>query len=117
MENKVTGFICYGAHALTEGAYDMYWIAVDPVYQHRGIGRELVKKVEEEIRNLNGSLLIAETSSTPVYQPARDFYQNNGFDLEATVHDFYALDDHLLIYTKHIYQKPTKQQKGLLEKA
>ena len=115
--NKILGFICYGPHALTEGAYDIYWIAVDPDYQNRGIGAALVKIVEEEVRNLNGSLLIAETSSTPPYRPACEFYNRNGFSREATVRDFYAIGDHLLIYTKHLNQKASLHEDYLFQEA
>ena len=102
-ENDVIkGFTCYGPHALTAGAFDIYWIAVDPDYQNQGVGRALIRRVEEEVEKRNGNLLILETSSTPSYQPARDFYTRNGFTLEATIHDFYAPEDHLVIFTKHI---------------
>jgi len=117
-ENEViTGFICYGPHALTAGAYDIYWIAVDPEFQNRGIGRAMIHQVEEEVERLNGNLLILETSSTPSYQPARDFYARIGFTLEATVHDFYAPHDHLVIFTKHVNQRTMQHENHLYQQA
>lgn len=114
---KTLGFVCFGPHALTEGAYDIYWIAVDPAHQNRGIGGLLIEAVEREVTLLKGSLLILETSSTPPYQPARDFYARHNFTLEATVHDFYALDDHLMIYTKHLNQRITVHENHLFQQA
>ncbi|NIW44961.1 MAG: GNAT family N-acetyltransferase [candidate division Zixibacteria bacterium] len=102
INEDITGFICFGPHALTTGAYDIYWIAVDPDYQHRGVGSALIAKVEKEVENLNGNLLIIETSSTPSYKPARDFYTRISFIQEATIQDFYAPADHLVIFTKHL---------------
>lgn len=117
-ENDViTGFTCYGPHALTAGAYDIYWIAVDPEFQNRGIGRALIHRVEEEVEKRHGNLLILETSSTPPYQPARDFYLRSGFTLEATIHDFYAPDDHLVIFTKHIQPRTLRHENHLFQEA
>ena len=117
-ENDVIkGFTCFGPHALTAGAFDIYWIAVDPEYQNQGVGRALIRRVEEEVEKRNGNLLILETSSTPPYQPARDFYSRNGFTLEATIHDFYAPEDHLVIFTKHISYRTVVHDNHLFTEA
>ena len=111
----VTGYACFGAHALTVGAYDIYWIAVDPDFQKRGIGQALLERIETEVEILHGNLLILETSSTPPYQPARNFYTTNGYELEATIRDFYAPNDHLVIYTKHIRRSAPSMEDFLLQ--
>ena len=36
----IAGYACYGPTPLTEGVFDLYWIAVHPEAQGRGIGRE-----------------------------------------------------------------------------
>jgi len=97
---RVSGYACYGAHALTSGTYDLYWIAVAPQAQGRGVGRELLACVESEIVARGGRLLLIETSDTPPYLPAREFYESCGYKCEATVRDFYAPGDSLLIYVK-----------------
>ena len=100
---NVLGYACFGPHSLTHGTFDLFWIAVDPDTQLHGIGHKLLQKVEEEIVKQKGRLLVIETSSTPLYQSARQFYQHCDYALEATIHDFYAPDDHLLIFTKHLH--------------
>ena len=112
---SVTGYACFGAHALTAGAYDIYWIAVDPDFQKRGIGQALLERIETEVERLHGNLLILETSSTPPYQPARNFYTTNGYELEATIRDFYAPDDHLVICTKHIRRNAPSREDFMLQ--
>ena len=112
---SVTGYACFGAHALTAGAYDIYWIAVDPDFQKRGIGQALLARIETEVERLHGNLLILETSSTPPYQTARNFYTSNGYELEATIRDFYAPDDHLVIYTKHIRRSAPSREDYMLQ--
>ena len=116
-DDVITGFTCYGPHALTAGAFDIYWIAVDPDFQNRGIGRALILRVEEEVEKLHGNLLILETSSTPAYQPARDFYLRSGFTLEATIHDFYSPGDHLVIFTKHVPHRKLLHENHLYQQA
>jgi ribosomal protein S18 acetylase RimI-like enzyme len=87
---------------LTEGTYDLYWIAVDPAAQGRGLGHALMAQVEAQIRAQGGRLLLIETSSTSPYEPARRLYLSSGFGLEATIRDFYAPGDDLLIFSKHL---------------
>jgi hypothetical protein len=44
--------------------------------------------------------MLIETSATNNYAPARRLYAACDFRLEATIHDFYAPGDHLLIFAK-----------------
>ena len=98
----VQGYACYSPRALTEGTYDLYWIAVDPVAQGQGVGHGLMAQVEAGVRARNGRLLLIETSSIGSYDAARRLYASAGFGLEATVRDFYAPGDNLLIFAKHV---------------
>src|SRR5947207_816065 len=66
-EGRVRGYACYGPTPMTEGTYDLYWIAVDAGSQGHGYGKELLRHVEQRIRKENGRLLIIETSSQENY--------------------------------------------------
>jgi len=99
-EGKVTGYVCYGPTPATEGTFDLYWIAVDPLYQRSGIGKELLLFTEKRIQECNGRLIIIETSSQEKYAPTRSFYERNGYTLEARIKDFYRVGDDRLIYVK-----------------
>ena len=101
-DDRVLGFTCYGLHPLTKGVYDLYWIAVDPKVQGQGIGQALMTQTELEVARRGGRKLLVETSSTPAYAPARRLYERCGYQLEAVVHDFYAISDDLLIYSKRL---------------
>jgi len=105
-DGKVAGYACFGPHPLTEGTYDLYWIAVDPACQGRGIGRALLARVEEEVRKRGSRLLVIETSATPLYAAARRLYESAGYTREAVVHDFYAPGDDMVIYSKHLAAQP-----------
>ena len=101
-DEQVTGYACYGPRALTEGTFDLYWIAVDPQNRRSGLGRKLLVRVEEAVRQLGGRLLVVETSGLEKYAPTRRFYLATGYLLEATLRDFYADGDDLVIFTKRL---------------
>jgi ribosomal protein S18 acetylase RimI-like enzyme len=85
---------------LTCGTFDLYWIAVDPACWGRGIGHDLLARVEAEVRARAGRLLVVETSSTSSYAAARGFYAACGYQHEATVRDFYTPGDDLIVFSK-----------------
>jgi len=97
---RVTGYICYGPDACSDGgAYHLYWIAVHTAERGRGLARFLLSEAAGRARAAGGRALYAETSSTQPYAAARGFYEHSGFHLEARVRDFYKPGDDKLIYT------------------
>jgi len=98
--DQVSGFACYGPRDLTQGVFDLYWIAVDSRSHRNGVGRALLDACEEAVRNAGGRMLIAETSGTPHYEPTRRFYLGMGYVIEATIKDFYSECDDLVIFVK-----------------
>jgi len=98
--DDVLGYVCYGPHPLTDGVFDLYWIAVDPAAQGRGVGRALMREVEAGVALRNGRLLLVETSGSPEYQAARRFYESCGYRYQAVIHDFYEPGDDLIIFGK-----------------
>jgi ribosomal protein S18 acetylase RimI-like enzyme len=107
-DDRILGYACFGRHALTEGAYDLYWIAVDPAAQGHGVGRALLARVEAEVQSRKGYLLLVETSSAPPYTAARHLYESSGYRCEAVIRDFYGRGDHLLVFVKDL--GPESQQ-------
>lgn len=100
--DTVQGFACYGFRDLTDGVYDLFWIAVDPNIRRSGAGRRLIKACEDAVRKAGGRMLIAETSGTPYYESTRNFYLGVGYQNEATIKDFYSVGDDLTIFVKRL---------------
>jgi len=100
--DQVLGFACYGPRDLTAGAFDLYWIAVDPTARCHGVGRALLTASENATREMGGRMLIAETSGMPRYEPARNFYYGMGYENEAVIRDFYTIVDDVMFFTKRI---------------
>lgn len=104
-QQQVAGYLCYGPSPLTRGTYDLYWIAVDPDQQGKGLGRQLVSWLEQKLEGTHGRLLIIETSSQTRYEATRRFYLNMHYRESVRIADFYKHGDDRLIYVKYLAQK------------
>jgi len=98
----VQGYVCYGATPLTEGVFDLYWIAVDPRTQGLGFGQLLLRFVENEVRRQRGRMLLIETSSKESYGPTLRFYERSGYDEISRIKDFYRIEDDKVIFCKKL---------------
>jgi ribosomal protein S18 acetylase RimI-like enzyme len=99
-DGAVAGYACYGEAPCTVGTYDLYWIAVDPALQGRGVGRALHRGAEEAVGRAGGRMLLVETASKPSYEPTRRFYLRNGYLEVARVRDFYRPGDDKIVYRR-----------------
>lgn len=99
-DGVAVGYVCYGPNTMTDGTWELYWIAVDPHRQGEGIGSHLMDAVEEDASGKGGRMIAVETSSRPDYLPTLSFYRRRGYRLEATVKNYYAPGDDKLIFVK-----------------
>ena len=99
---ELLGFTVYGPTPCTLGTWDLYWIAVTPGTQGKGVGTALIKEVEGRLTQSNARLLIIETSSRPPYDPTRAFYLKRGYREVARIPDFYEAGDDRVIYAKNL---------------
>jgi ribosomal protein S18 acetylase RimI-like enzyme len=98
----VQGYVCFGATPLTDGVFDLYWIAVDPKQQGQGFGQLLLRFVENEVRRQRGRMLLIETSSKESYAPTLRFYQRSGYDEITRIKDFYRVEDDKVVFCKKL---------------
>jgi ribosomal protein S18 acetylase RimI-like enzyme len=101
-KKMVQGYVCYGPTPMTEGTYDLYWIAVDPRAQGLGFGQLLLRFVENEVRRQRGRMLLIETSSKESYGPTLRFYERSGYDEISRIKDFYRIEDDKVIFCKKL---------------
>lgn len=99
-ENRLLGYACFGPIPGSVHSFDLYWIAVDPGAQGRGIGRLLMKAAERRMAERGARRIFADTSSRPQYEPTRAFYRACGYLEEALLSDFYAPQDGKVIFAK-----------------
>lgn len=101
-DGQVVGYICYGPTPMTEGTFDLYWIASDPQVRGQGVGAALVAAMEGDIRRHNGRVIRVETSAMEAYGPTRGFYSGMKYVEESRFKDFYRQGEDLIILSKRI---------------
>jgi len=101
-DEVLVGYACWGPTPGTTGTFDLYWIVVDPVWQGRRVGTQLLTAVERQLAADAGRLIVVETSSRAQYAPTRAFYEHRGYAEAARLPGYYALGDDLVIYLKDL---------------
>jgi ribosomal protein S18 acetylase RimI-like enzyme len=99
---SLAGYICFGPVPMTDGCYDLYWIAVDEEFSRQGIAGKLSGFMEEFIIQKGARRIYVDTSSTPPYEPARSFYEKHGYRVACELKDFYRKGDHKIIFVKEV---------------
>jgi GNAT superfamily N-acetyltransferase len=97
------GFIAfanYGKNAFSTHSWDLYWLAVHNDSRNKKLGSVLLKAVEDDVRDMGGKILWIETSGRPLYASTEGFYLKNGYELQASLKEFYGPGDPKQIYSK-----------------
>ena len=102
-EDQAVGYICYGPAPMTEGTFDLYWVAVDPDFQEKGVGSRLLDFLEETLKTGRGRMVLADTSTLPYYEKTKNFYVKNGFQEIARIPDYYHPGNDRITFCKKIY--------------
>ncbi len=97
---RLLGYTCFGSIPGSSHSFDLYWIAVDPHAQGRGLGRTLLNETERLMAEHGARRVYADTSSRPQYKPTQAFYLACGYVQEAFLADFYAPGDGKVIFVK-----------------
>jgi ribosomal protein S18 acetylase RimI-like enzyme len=97
---RLIGFACHGLVPMTDGTFDLYWLAVAADVRGAGVAGLLDRSVEEDVRRRGGRWVLAETSSTEPYAAARRFYEKQGYTVVGNVPDFYRDGDDRLTFGK-----------------
>lgn len=101
-DSRVVGYVCYGPTPMTDGTFDLYWIASDPLVRGQGVGAALVSAMEGDIRRRKGRLIRVETSAMEAYGPTRGFYAAMQYKEESRFRDFYKPGEDLIILAKRL---------------
>jgi len=98
--DSVAGYACWGPIPGTAESADLYWIAVDPVHQGRGVGRALLAEAETWMAAAGRPRVYLETAGRAQYAPTRAFYRASGYHVAAELEDFYAPGDARVTFLK-----------------
>jgi ribosomal protein S18 acetylase RimI-like enzyme len=100
--SALTGFIIYGATPAARFTWDLYWIVVGAEHQGKGIGKKLLRTMEKDVLRGKKAVIRVETSGTPSYEQARNYYLHTGFETVGVIRDFYDEKDDLVIFAKYL---------------
>jgi GNAT superfamily N-acetyltransferase len=99
-DGDLRGYSCFGRIPATQSSFDLYWIAVAPEEQGRGLGREIIGRSEKIAADLGGTRMFVDTAGREQYAPTRAFYERMGYEVAAWIDDFYAPGDAKVVYAK-----------------
>jgi len=94
-----------GAIGITEnerknGGYYLDYFAVHKDYRRKGIGSKLLKIAGEFVSELKGRFIFIDTGDTQLFEPARKFYENNGYVAVSHIPEYYEKGDGRIDYYK-----------------
>lgn len=101
-EEGLVAFANYGKNPFSTHSWDLYWIAVHHNSRNKKLGSLLLNAIEDDVREKGGRILWIETSGRPLYASTEAFYRKNGYQLHATLREFYGPGDPKQIYSKEL---------------
>lgn len=101
-DNKPSAIGYCAPEKLTNGTYNLYAIAVRKELQGKGIGKTMMKFIEELLKKTNKRVLIIDTSSDQHYELTRKFYKDLNYIQEAVIKDFWNEGEDKITFLKKL---------------
>lgn len=83
---------------MTNGTWNLLFIAVHPEHQGQGRGTAMVQYVEKTLTERGVHLLLVETLAS--FEHTRAFYRKCGYEEEARIRNFYEVGADKIVYCK-----------------
>lgn len=100
--NRTAGAAYFGPEAMTDGTWNLYYIAVLASARGTGLGSKMLTAVESALRDQGERVLLVETSGLDDYESTRRFYEKHGFSEEARIREFYGAGEDKVIFWKRL---------------
>lgn len=107
------GWVYFAPCDREEGSWELYWIGVAPARQGQGIGRTLLRFVEDHVVRAGGKALYIETSTLPTFERTRRFYEESGYTSVLAV----SPDPHAAVDDKATFRKTLRRTAEPSERA
>jgi GNAT superfamily N-acetyltransferase len=101
-ENGPVGVAYLAPERMTNGTWNLLFIAIHPDHQRRGRGTAILKYVQDLLRSKGERILLVETAGLDDFDYVRSFYARDGFEMEARVRDFYDVGVDKVIFRKSL---------------
>ncbi|MCR3923013.1 MAG: GNAT family N-acetyltransferase, partial [Firmicutes bacterium] len=86
-------------------ANEVYYLASFAVHEGtrgKGIGRKILKTLEDHLRSQKVRMLYTETTTASYCDETRAFYEAMGYEMVAEVADYWDINDPLALYEKRL---------------
>ena len=67
LAGRLIGYLCYGPTPMTEGTWDLYWIATHPEARGQGVARLLIERMEAELKSMQRVMVQAVIALTSAF--------------------------------------------------
>ena len=98
--SQLAGVGYFVPERMTEGAWNLLLIAVEPRLQGLGIGAAIMAHAEQTVIASGGRLLLVETSGLPEFEKTRGFYRRIEYVEEARIRNFYQAGEDKVVFVK-----------------
>ncbi len=96
------GAAYYAPEALTDGTFNLYFIAVREILKGKGVGSALLHYVEHQLKQEQGRVLIIETSSLDNYNLTRRFYLKHEYTEVARIPEFFSAGEDKVVFWRKL---------------
>ena len=96
------GIAYFAPKEFTDRVWELMMIAVDAPRHRQGIGSRMLQAVEDAVRDVNGRLLLIETSDKSSFERTWLFYRKHGYTEVAHIPDYFADGDGKASFIKRI---------------
>ena len=101
-EEQPLCYACFGQTPMTDATFDLYWMVTSSAQRGKGLGAQLLRALETELRGRGARTIRVETSSLEGQGGALRFYQRCGYQVAGTIADFYRPGDALITLVKRL---------------
>jgi ribosomal protein S18 acetylase RimI-like enzyme len=103
-QGMIIGALGINENTYKSGGYEMAddYVAVHRHYRKQGIGLLLLQMMEQFVRENKGRYIHIETCDIPYYEPARRFYEKNGYKKVGEMPDYYNIGEGRIDYYKKL---------------
>ncbi len=99
-QGEIVGAAYCAPEAMTNGTWNLLFIAIHPGHQDKGRGKALMKFVEQRLTAQGDRLLLVETLAS--FEDTRAFYRHCNYEEEARIRDYYDAGQDKVIYRKQL---------------
>jgi ribosomal protein S18 acetylase RimI-like enzyme len=100
IDGRVVGVAYARPEEATDRVWDLTMIGVRAESQGDGIGRALMRRIEDDLAATGQRLVVVRTSGTERFEGTRAFYRRLGYDEVARIPEYWTAGDDLVVFRR-----------------